>query len=125
MCLCLHDLLLIGEMVRNQGFSQGSSVVPPAWINDIVLNRDNKIWMNQRDSVGPRLFKKGNYRSLWYQTGQDDREICGLGIHGQWLWINPKRELVIVKLASHDTEVDTAMDYLTLRAFAAIGNALR
>ena len=124
MCLGLHDLLLIGEMVRNQGSLQGVQVVPSTWILDIMSPRDNSIWRAQKDSDGPRLFKNGNYRSLWYQTGLADQEICAIGIHGQWLWINPQKELVIVKLASHDTEVDTETDKLMLAAFKAIGNAL-
>ena len=88
------------------------------------MDRDNSIWRAQQNTNGPRLFANGNYRSLWYQSGFSDQEICGIGIHGQWLWINPRKELVIVKLASHDSEVDTATDKLMLAAFAAIGEAL-
>ena len=47
-----------------------------------------------------------------------------IGIHGQWLWINPKKELVIVKLASHHSEVDTDTDRLMLAAFGAIADTL-
>jgi CubicO group peptidase (beta-lactamase class C family) len=61
---------------------------------------------------------------LWYQSGFADQEICCIGIHGQWLWINPQKELVIVKLASHDSEVDTATDRVMLAAFRAIAEAL-
>ena len=124
MCLGLYDLLIIGEMVRNRGYSNGCQVVPAGWIEDIIAVRDNRIWRVQNQAEGPRLFKDGNYRSLWYQTGFKDQEICAIGIHGQWLWINPQKELVIVKLASHNSEVDTDTDRLMLAAFAAIAESL-
>ena len=124
MCLALHDLLMIGEMVRNHGFVSGYEVVPTSWIDDMTVLRDNQIWRAQNKAEGHRLFANGNYRSLWYQTGFKDQDICAIGIHGQWLWINPKKELVIVKLASHHSEVDTDIDRLMVATFAAIAGAL-
>ena len=94
MCLGLYDLLIIGEMVRNRGYANGRQVVPASWIDDMIAVRDNRIWRAQNQTEGPRLFTDGNYRSLWYQTGFKDQEICAIGIHGQWLWINPQKELV-------------------------------
>ena len=90
----------------------------------MTVLRDNKIWRAQNKADGHRLFASGNYRSLWYQSGFKDQDICAIGIHGQWLWINPKKELVIVKLASHHSEVDTDIDQLTLAAFSAIADTL-
>ena len=124
MCLGIYDLLIIGEMVRNRGYANGCQVVPASWIDDVMAARDNRIWRAQNQGEGHRLFASGNYRSLWYQTGFNDQDICAIGIHGQWLWINPKKELVIVKLASHHSEVDTDTDRLMLAAFAAIADTL-
>ena len=36
----------------------------------------------------------------------------------------PQKQLVIVKMASHDHEVDSAIDRVMLAAFSAIGDAL-
>ena len=124
MCLGLYDLLLIGEMVRNRGYANGCEVVPVSWIDEIFAVRDNHIWRAQNQPEGPRLFTNGNYRSFWYQTGFKDQEICAIGIHGQWLWINQQKQLVIVKMASHDHEVDSTIDRVMLAAFAAISDAL-
>ena len=103
-CMTARDLARIGEMVRCGGAAGGSQIVPESWVADIRTHDARPAWQAQTD--GPRHFPNGCYRSKWYQTGFDDDELCGIGIHGQYLWVNPKRETVIVHLASQDAPTD-------------------
>jgi CubicO group peptidase (beta-lactamase class C family) len=102
----------------------GTAVVQGDWIDDIAGKRDNHIWLAQNGGGGPRLFTTGNYRSQWYQPDQASPVICAIGIHGQWLWINPSERLVIAKLASNGTVVDTDTDRLWLAAVDRISTTL-
>ena len=90
-------------MVRCGGVAGGRQVVPESWIAD--LRTEDTRSARQAQTDGPRHFPNG-YRSKWYQTGLEDDELCGIGIHGQYLWINPARETVIVHLASQDAPTD-------------------
>ena len=103
-CMTARDLARIGEMVRCGGAAGGSQIVPESWVADIRTHDTRPAWRAQTD--GPRHFPHGCYRSKWYQTGFEDDELCGIGIHGQYLWVNPKRETVIVHLASQDAPTD-------------------
>ena len=103
-CVTARDLARLGEMVRCGGAVGVSQIVPESWITDLRSCDTRRAWLAQSD--GPRHFPNGCYRSKWYQTGLSDDEVCGIGIHGQWLWINPAREVVIVHLASQDAPVD-------------------
>jgi len=103
-CMTARDLARIGEMVRCGGAASGHQVVPESWIADLSTEDTRSAWQAQID--GPRHFPHGCYRSKWYQTGLEDDELCGIGIHGQYLWINPARETVIVHLASQDAPTD-------------------
>ena len=125
LCLTLHDLLRIGQMVCDGGMVAGRQIVPKSWIDDIYGQHDNRIWCQQKDGDGPRLFVNGNYRSQWYRPDQDRQIACAIGIHGQWLWIDRASGLVMVKMASNGTVVDTDTDRTLLAAFAAIETALR
>jgi CubicO group peptidase (beta-lactamase class C family) len=98
--------------------------VPQSWIDDIYRQHDNHIWLQQQDGQGPRLFVNGNYRSQWYRPDQTRHIACAIGIHGQWLWIDRTARLVIVKMASNGTVVDTDTDRTLLAAFNAIEAAL-
>lgn len=120
-CLAPADLLRLAEMVRCEGALAGRQIVPSAWINDFTDYDDNAAW--NRQAGGPRLFHKGTYRSKWYRTGWAEDEICAIGIHGQWIWINPMREVTIIRFAAHDHPIDNENDGLLLKAFQATARA--
>jgi CubicO group peptidase (beta-lactamase class C family) len=124
LCITIHDLLRIGQMVCDGGCFAGQQIVPQSWIDDIYHQHDNHIWLQQQDGQGPRLFVNGNYRSQWYRPDQNQHIACAIGIHGQWLWIDRAAKLVIVKMASNGTVVDTDTDRTLLAAFNAIEAAL-
>jgi CubicO group peptidase (beta-lactamase class C family) len=50
---------------------------------------------------------------------------CAVGIHGQWIYIDPAAEMVIAKLSSQPLPLDEGIDYLLLAAFDAIAQSLR
>ena len=113
-CVTLRDLARFGEMLR-QG---GAGIVPPAWIDDIRSNGDRAAWTRGDMSV---LMPQGRYRSKWYMTGNDHGAWCGIGIHGQWLYIDPVSETVIAKMSSQALPVDDPTDVRLLRLFEQIG----
>lgn len=92
-----RDLARLGELLRNHGVRNGRQVVPEAWIRDMQENGDREAWQQGRNVDLPN----GRYRSQWYQSGEEDGAFCAIGIHGQWLYVDPSTETVIVKLSSH------------------------
>jgi CubicO group peptidase (beta-lactamase class C family) len=117
MCLLPRDLARFGEMMR----LGGKGILPSWWIEDIRSNGDSTAW--QKGDFAS-LFPNGRYRSKWYQTGHASGAFCAIGIHGQWLWIDPSREVVIAKVSAQPDPVDDAIDYLLVRAFEAIAKAV-
>ena len=99
--------------------------MPKSWIDDIYHQHDNHIWLQQQDGDGPRLFVNGNYRSQWYRPDQKRQIACAIGIHGQWLWVDRAAGLVMVKMASNGTVVDTDTDRSLLAIIDAVTKTLR
>ncbi len=92
-----RDLARLGELLRNGGARDGKQILPEAWIRDMQENGDKEAWQQGRNVDLPN----GRYRSQWYQSGEADQAFCAIGIHGQWLYVDPSTETVIVKLSSH------------------------
>jgi CubicO group peptidase (beta-lactamase class C family) len=103
-----RDLARVGEMMRQGGMANGRRIVPEAWVRDTTgTGGDVEAW--QRGTMG-FLFPQGRYRNKWYQTGAECGAFCGIGIHGQWLYVNPKAEVVIAKMSSQPEPVDEPLD---------------
>jgi CubicO group peptidase (beta-lactamase class C family) len=52
------------------------------------------------------IFPNGSYRSQWYCIDRDRGVQVAFGIHGQFIYIHPQAELVIVRMASEATPLD-------------------
>jgi CubicO group peptidase (beta-lactamase class C family) len=116
-CALPRDLARFGELMR----LGGQDIVPRWWVEDIRRNGDSGPWQ-KGDFVD--LFPHGRYRSKWYQTGHASGAFCGIGIHGQWLWIDPQKEVVIAKVSAQPEPVDEDIDMLLVHAFQAIAEAV-
>ena len=97
-CISASDIMAICEMVRTFGKSdQGEQVFPENWIKDILYSESDK-----RFNLDGHydIFPQGVYRSKWYRPYTSQNILFGLGIHGQWIWIDYEKELSIVCLSS-------------------------
>lgn len=118
MSMTPRDLARIGEMMRQDGTANGRRIVPEAWVRDTVsTGGSHEAW--QRGTMA-FLFPKGRYRNKWYQTGHDSGAYCGIGIHGQWIYVNPKTEVVIAKMSSQPEPVDDRLDVDLVSFFEAL-----
>jgi CubicO group peptidase (beta-lactamase class C family) len=106
-----RDLALVGELVRRRG----NGVVSADFIADIWSRKRREAWKNG-DQL--ELFPQGSYSNYWYETGAG--ELAAIGIHGQWIWVHPESETVIVKLSSQQLPVDPALDQAIVRMMRAI-----
>mgnify|MGYP001477582379 FL=1 len=107
-CLLARDLARVGMMMANGGQRDGKQVVPACWLEDIVQNGDPQAWkdgdfyneMGQRDI---------HYRSKWYVNREAEPLIFGVGIHGQFLFVDPAKKLSVAWLASQGSPLDSPL----------------
>jgi CubicO group peptidase (beta-lactamase class C family) len=122
-CVTLRDLARFGEMVRKFGRAGDQQIVPRWWIEDILQNGDQRAWLATETAA--KFLPSGRYRTQWYMIGNASGAYCAIGIHGQWIYVDPNAEMVIAKLSSQPLPQEEATDRLLLAAFAAIADALR
>jgi CubicO group peptidase (beta-lactamase class C family) len=121
LCMTLRDLARIGEIMRRDGRAVGRQIIPQAWVDDILDHGDRAAWA-RGDMTD--LAPQGRYRSQWYVLGPGRDVVCGIGIHGQWIYVDRAAEMVIAKMSSQPLAVDDALDHRVLAGFRAIAGAL-
>ena len=88
-----RDMVRFGMMIRDGGMG----VIDPGFIADIYENGSAEQWAAGDCSD---LFVNGVYRSFCYRPGEDPAVIMGIGIHGQMLYVDRPRGVVIAKQSS-------------------------
>ena len=105
-CFVARDLARVGMMMANGGQRQGKQVIPKKWLDDIVQNGDPQAWVEGDfyDEMGQREM---HYRSKWYVMRDSNPLIFGLGIHGQFLFIDPAKHLSIAWFSSQNNPLNS------------------
>ena len=120
-CVLPRDLLRFGELVRNRGYANGQQVIPERWIKDCSDGGSLDAWERGESA---KEFPAGSYRNKWYQTGNQHRAMLAIGIHSQWIYINPVTEVSIVKLSSQDEPLRLDLDNTNMQAFTNVSDVL-
>jgi hypothetical protein len=116
-----RDLARFGEMLRRGGEFNGQRVIDKAVIDDIAKGGDR-----EKFKASGMAFRPGySYRNQWWILHNADGAYEASGIHGQMVHINPAAEMVVVKLTSHPVAGAGFTHPLTLRAWAALAQAVR
>jgi CubicO group peptidase (beta-lactamase class C family) len=110
MCVTPRDLARFGQLILDGGRNrQGEQVIPESWIADMHANGDRQAWLAGDFRAS---FPEGRYRSFWYETGDARGSFCGMGIHGQWLWVDPQSRVVLVRTSSRPEASDEALSLI-------------
>ncbi len=116
-----RDLARVGEMMRLGGSIDGRRIVPESWVRDTLTGGSQAAW---KAGDFAHLVENGRYRNKWYQTGFDGGAFFAVGIHGQWLYVDPATEVVIVKMSSQPEPVDDPLDRQCVAFFQAVSTML-
>ena len=106
-CMNINDLAKIAELVRCKGSIENKQIIKENTIARLIDYKADYPWPSVERG---RLFPKGGYRSKWYQTGHKNKEICAIGIHGQWIWVDQIKEVSIVMFSSRKTPLSLSKD---------------
>lgn len=117
-----RDYAKMGELYRNLGNWNGEQIIPAPWVHASVT------------PDGPHLQPGDNplsdfpmgYGYQWWIMDGDEGEYSAIGVYNQFIYVNPTRELVIVKLSANSAygttpDESSSREFETIEFFRAIG----
>ena len=101
----LRDAARFGLMALGDGQLGGTQIAPKDWIADTytMSEADNKAGAAavNADPAHERFIDGfTGYRSFWWQFDQSQNERIAMGVHGQVIYVNKAKNLVIANFAS-------------------------
>jgi len=112
-----RDLARFGMMIRDGG----SGVIDPGFLADVYHNGSSDQWAS---GDFKDWFPKGVYRSFCYRPGEDPGVIMGLGIHGQCVYVDQPRGVVVAIQSSWPEPGNKDMDLDSFRVCRAVAQSL-
>jgi CubicO group peptidase (beta-lactamase class C family) len=118
-----RDVANFGLMMIGEGTLAGRQVVPSAWIEDTVKGDHDSRSCFAKGAYG-ELMPGWHYRNQVWVASADPAVMLAIGIHGQFVYMDKARELVIVMLSSQPQAIDPALYQGALTAMAAVAESL-
>lgn len=91
-----RDMARLAMVMSSKGRVNGEQIIPKAAIESIYKGGNPETWQASLDPSYPAWMPSGTYRSQWYNTHNEHGAIMALGIYGQYVYIDPTNELVVV-----------------------------
>jgi hypothetical protein len=117
LCVVPRDMARLGQLV----IEDGAGLVDPEFVRDLREGGDPAVWA--RGDYADFL-PGGAYRSLWYQPRREPGVAVAIGIHGQLIYADPVRGVVVAKQSSWPVPGDDDGDRLAIAASQALAAAL-
>ena len=119
---CAEDLLRFGAMMVNDGQVDGVQVVPADWLEDTLRGNDA---VRVQFAAGSYSNMVGwHYRNQVWVRGGERPVMFAMGIHGQLIYMDKARQLVVMKFSSQPQPVNPPLWRETFDAIDAIGDWL-
>ncbi len=114
----LRDYLKLGILYLDSGRWDGKQLIPENWV--LTSTKPLDLHVQQRIEDGVR--KDGYGYQWWIPYGSDD-EFMAIGVYDQFIYIDPDKDAVIVKLSSNHhfrNDYDRLYKRLSIALFKAI-----
>ncbi|HET6533759.1 MAG TPA: serine hydrolase [Actinoplanes sp.] len=117
-----RDLARVGLLMAEGGLAGARPVVPADWVR---RSRGTDKPHLAVGALGPSGYDHYGYANQWWTLGERCfHAFTGLGVHGQYLFVDPAAGVVIVKCSAWPTEDDEARDRETITALRRIADHL-
>ncbi|GAB3200187.1 serine hydrolase [Nocardioides hungaricus] len=95
--LTARDYARLGELYRNGGRVGELQVVPEQWVVDSIADSAPP----QEDEPGADGSPPLGYGYQWWIPRGPDGEFTAVGVYNQFVYVDPSREVVVVKLSAN------------------------
>ncbi|MBU2918541.1 beta-lactamase family protein [Psychrosphaera sp. F3M07] len=117
-----RDYARMGKLYRDNGVLNGEQLVPLSWIEDSLNNNEPHLKAERRADNSVKF----GYGYQWWIPLDADQEFLAIGIYGQYIYVNKKLDVVIVKNSADTNFMANGYEskVIAVEAFRAIAKSL-
>lgn len=94
--ISLRDYARFGRLYLNNGVYNKEQIIPKEWIEQSLDNSSPYSRADKNNSIENAI----GYGYQWWIPDGNEKEFLAIGVYGQFLYINPLRNIIIVKTSA-------------------------
>ena len=87
-----RDYARFGRLFLNDGMWEGEQIISKSWVRESTSDL--------APPPAPTYERGENYGYQWWMPPAHDEEFYGIGVYGQYLWIDRKAGVIVVKTSA-------------------------
>lgn len=92
-----RDYARIGELYRNKGKLDGKQIISNDWVQASTTATKQHLLSGEN----PASNNEFGYGYQWWLLDGDEGEFTAMGVYNQFVYVNPAKDIVIVKLSAN------------------------
>lgn len=116
----LRDYARFARLYLNEGVYQGEQILPKEWVKDSmdVSAEYSKPGANQD------AYNVIGYGYQWWVPQGNQGEFMAIGVYGQWIYVNPSKQVIIVKTSADPDFMSEGYELKHVEFFRAVTEGL-
>jgi len=92
-----RDYARLGELYRNNGIYDGKKILSKDWVTASTTSSKPHLTVGEN----PASNNDFGYGYQWWLLDGNEGEFTAMGVYNQFIYVNPEKEVVIVKLSAN------------------------
>lgn len=114
--ISLRDFARFAALYLNNGNINGEQALPKAWIADSLdISAEYSKPGANHDS-----YNAIGYGYQWWIPEGDEGEFLAIGVYSQWIYINPTKNIIVVKTSAYPNFMEKNHELCNVELFRAI-----
>ena len=115
----VRDHARFGQLMLNDGVWNGERILPKGWVHEATVPDAPQVQYGKLPWGAPE-----GYQYQWWAVAGADHAFCAEGVHGQMIYVNPVKKLVVARTSAWPEAWNQKYKREAWTAFEAIGTQL-
>lgn len=119
--VALRDYARFARLYLNNGVYNGKQIIPEQWVKD-SLDASEPYSKPGADGIP---YAALGYGYQWWIPAGTEQEFAAIGVYGQWIYVNPTSNTIIVKMSADPNFVEPLYDEKNIEFLREIARSIK
>ena len=116
----LRDYARFARLYLNGGIYNGEQILSESWVRDSV----DVSAEYSKPGANHDAYNAIGYGYQWWVPEGEEGEFMAIGVYGQWIYVNPVKQIIIVKTSADPNFMEKGYELKHVEFFRAVADGI-